>query len=318
MIHGVRLAVEPGLSEALCRALLAALPPGDPGEPPDLVVSIAESASPVPQDVGGRLILQHGNLRGWARDGAVRVGDGSSAVEISADGRRITGAVHVAAGGERPFDHVLLAFAVAVALRSHGLYHLHAAALGSPGGATVLVPGEGGAGKTTLALALATAGFTPACDDLCFLARGADGPVVVPVPRAFHVAARTAAAFPDLAPHLGAPVPSGKRAVDPLRALGVAGAAALPRPAALLFPAVGAAPRTVLSPRAPEETFDALLAASALVTVDGMPGAREHLGLLGALVRSARALDVRLGEDVLRDPGRVAAAVAAALQPDGA
>jgi hypothetical protein len=312
LLHGVRIEVAPGLSEDLCRALLAALAPGDAGAPPDLVVSVEESRRPVPQDGGGRPIFVHGVLRGWARGGAIRLADGASAVEIAPDGRRISGAIHVEPGAGRPSDRGLLALALAVALRSHGLYHLHAAALASREGATVLVPGTGGSGKTTLALALASAGYTPACDDVCFLARDGGAAVVVPVPRAFHVGEQTARAFPGVAAHLGAAVASGKRELDPRRALGIQPPARLAPPAALLFPSIAGAPRTATAPRAPEEAFEGLLASSALVVVDGMPGAREHLALLGELVRGAVALDVTLGDDVLAEPGRVARAVDAA------
>lgn len=313
VLHGVRLAVAPGLSVDLCRALLDALAPGDPADPADVTISISASERPVPADAGGRPIFFHGLLRGRDVGGAVRITDGTSAVEISADGRAISGLVHVSGAGERTFDHVLLAVAVAVALRSHGLYHVHAATLVAPGGAVVLVPGAGGAGKTTLALALAERGFVAWGDDLCFLTRRGGAPAVVPVPRAFHVATRTAEAFPRLAAALGAPVPSGKRALDLRGTLPARRPPSLPLPATLLFPAVADGPRTAITPRTPEAAFDALLDSSALAVVDAMPGAAEHVALLGDVVRGARALDVALGEDLLSDPGGVAAALAAAV-----
>lgn len=319
VLHGVRISVEPGLSADLCRALLDALAAGDPGQPADLTISISPSERPVPQDAGGRPILFHGLLRGRDLGGAVRLTDGASAVEISGDGRAISGVVHAPRAGERPFDHVLLAVAVAVALRSHGLFHVHAATLLAPDGAAVLVPGAGGSGKTTLALALALGGFTACGDDLCFLSRRAGTPAVVPVPRAFHVAERTARAFPALAARLGAAVPSGKRELDLRRALPGTRPAppSLPLPAALLFPSVAGAPATAVRPRPPEEAFDALLDASALAVVDAMPGAAEHVALLGEVVRAGRALDVALGEDLLAAPARVAGRIAAAIAAPG-
>lgn len=313
VLHGVRISVEPGLSADLCRALLDALAPGDPGQPADLSISVSASERPVPQDAGGRPILFHGLLRGRDLGGAVRITDGASAVEISADGRAISGVVHAPRSGERPFDHVLLAVAVAIALRSHGLFHVHAATLLAPDGAAVLVPGAGGSGKTTLALALALGGFTACGDDLCFLSGRGGIPAVVPVPRAFHVAERTARAFPALAARLGAAVPSGKRELDLRRALPGTRPASLPLPAALLFPAVAGAPDTAVRPRSPEEAFDALLDSSALAVVDAMPRAAEHVALLGEVVRAGRALDVALGEDLLAAPARVAERIAAAV-----
>lgn len=313
VLHGVRIGVEPGLSADLCRALLDALAPGDPAEPADVTISIRASARPVPADARGRPIFFHGVLRGRDLGDAVRITDGTSAIEVSADGRAISGLVHVPGADARTFDHVLLAVGVAVALRSHGLYHLHAASLVAPDGAVVLVPGSGGAGKTTLALALAQQGHVAWGDDLCFLTARGGAPAVVPVPRAFHVSDQTARAFPALAARLGAPVASGKRALDLRVALPGQRPASLPLPAVLLFPAVAGGPRTSLRPRSPEAAFDGLLESSALAVVDAMAGAAEHLALLGEVVRGARALEVALGADLLADPPGAAARVAAAL-----
>lgn len=311
-LHGVRITAAPGPSEELFRALLDLLAPDGGDGPPDLEIAVGASERPVPAEAGGRGIFVHGSLRGWEQDGAVRVADGASAVVISADGRRLTGAVYAPAGGVRFFEHELLAMAVAIALRSHGLYHVHGATLVAPDGTAVLVPGAGGAGKTTLTLALAAAGFTPVSDDLCFLARSGGAPVLVPVPRAFHVAERTARAFPALGPLLGGPVASGKRELDPRRAFPGARPVTLPSPAALLFPRVGG-PESTVGARPAEEAFEAFLGSSALGVVDAMPGAREHLALLGEILRGARALDVRLGADLFRETGRVAARIAAAV-----
>jgi hypothetical protein len=313
VLHGVRIAVEPGLSADLCRALLDALPPDGADGPPDVSISVRASERPVPHLDAGRPILFHGLLRGRELGGGVRLTDGTSAVEISGDGSAITGLVHAPASGERPFDHVLLVVALAVALRSHGLYHVHAATLVGPDGSTVLVPGSGGAGKTTLALALAAGGFVPCGDDVCFLTRRGGAAAVVPVPRAFHVAVRTARAFPQLARWLGVPVPSGKRELDLRGAFQGVRPATLSLPGALLFPAVAGGPRTDVAPRNPEAAFVGLLDSSALAVVDAMPGAAEHVALLGEIVRGGRSLDVTLGEDLLADPAQVAGRVAAAL-----
>ncbi len=67
-----------------------------------------------------------------------------------------------------------------------GRFHLHGAALSTPAGdRSVLLLGQSGTGKTTLALALWARGFVPFADDLVFV----DSETLVPVPfrRAFHV-----------------------------------------------------------------------------------------------------------------------------------
>src|SRR5262249_39557977 len=100
----------------------------------------------------------------------------------------------------------MLQLALAVALRREGLFHLHAAALIHPSGASVLVAGGSGAGKPTTTLAMLEAGAAYLGDEFLFLRAAPAGAVEVRAfPREFHLGPRTLAAFPRLLPLAGPP-----------------------------------------------------------------------------------------------------------------
>jgi hypothetical protein len=212
------------------------------------------------------------------------------------------------------FEGVLLLLALAAALRPHGLFHLHAAALRAPSGRGLLVVGDSGAGKTTLAVALVRRGFGWLGDDTCFLAARTDGPAVLAFPRPFHVAERTSAAFPGLVPELDPAVSwRGKRSFEPRSAFGAQEVAELRPPLTVLLPEVANAPETTVTPASPLDALGAVVEASALLFVRGMAAVDRQVVLLRALLASASCARARLGRDLLARPEGTAERVAAAL-----
>jgi len=205
----------------------------------------------------------------------------------------------------------MLQIAVALGLRRFGLYHLHAAALRHEAGAAMLVVGGSGAGKTTTTLALLEAGASWLGDDALFLAAGAGGVRIAAFPRAFHLGPATLAAFPRLAPLTGAPGGRGeKRPLDPRRAwpgrqlaeLGVEAGRML-----AIFPTITGEEVTELVPMARADAFGLLLASSAAVVLEGLPGRDANLGLLQGLLAASRCHELRLGRDALAHPAEVVA-----------
>lgn len=253
----------------------------------------------------------HGPLRAAMRGGCFVLRDGPTAVVVSGDGRQIevAGPARAADGG----SELAVLVGLVLALRHHGLFHLHAAALEEPGGRRVLVAGTSGAGKTTLTLALAAAGFAPLADDAVLVSQRGRAATIVGLPRPFHLGPRTAAAFPGLAAHLGPPSPAGKRPL-PLAALGPRPEPGAMRfPDALLLPEVAPAQVTTTEPVCPAEALGALLECGALLVADGMPGVPEQLTVLRAIIDAAQVARVRLGEDLLAAPVAVARKVLAAV-----
>lgn len=306
-IHGLSLAVE-GDARAVAAAmeLLVGLPP-DPGEgEPDILVRM-RPVQPRPRPAGARRFYQ-GIIDCHEEGEGLVVTDGASQAHVLAGGRRIE--VDVADQSLRDgylFAHVLLLVSLVLALRWHGLFHIHSGALVAPDGRAILVAGGAGAGKSTLTLALLEAGCAYLGDEAVFLSARPGQPAVQALPRPFHVAPRTAAAFPRVAALLSDLLPSGeKRRLDPRRAWPGRERDSMAGPSLLLLPRVTAGARTVTERLASAVALGALVESSVLLVVDGLPGGAEQLEVLRGMADGARAWRVDLGHDLLADPAGTA------------
>jgi hypothetical protein len=301
-VHGLELEVAGSLPSSLLAELLGGFPAGDSARAPDLVIQLEPAVGPPPD---GRPLFFHGRVRVRAVDGALVVTDGHSAARVADGGGRIELAVSPVSLEEdrRGFEHVLALIALVLALRYHRLYHLHAAVLVRGDGRSVLVAGEGGAGKSTLCLALLEyGGLDYLGDDAVFLAPAGGGVAVRALPRLFHVGEVTARAFPRIAALLAADQSEGKRSLDPRRAFPGRERAEAGAPCVVILPRVDGEGRTQVRELAPVDALGALIGSSTLVAIEGLPGAREHLALLGRAVERAQCVEVTLGGDFLEAP----------------
>jgi hypothetical protein len=307
-IHGVHVSVTGSLPAGLLAELLDGFPEGERARRPDLVISLEPAA-----DValgGGRPLFFHGSVRAAEHEGALLVTDGHSSARVAPGGGRIELSVAPTSLRDRhAFEHVLALIAVVLALRHRGLFHLHAAALVRSDGRSVLVVGQGGSGKSTLALTLLEhSGLRYLGDDTVLLASRGNGVTVVAWPRDFHVADETAAAFPRLAALLGpGDAPAGKRRLDPRRAFPGRERMEAGAPALVLVPVLAGGRQTTFAAVSAAEAMGALIESSALVAIEGLPGAAEQLALQARALRDATCLRVRLGADALEAPGNIAA-----------
>ncbi len=296
------------LPASLLADLLGGFPEGNPAREPDLVISL-EPAGDAPA-VGGRPLFFHGCVQAAELDGGLVLTDGHSTARVAPGGRRIDVSVAPASLRDRHgFEHVFVLIGLVLALRHRGLFHMHAAALVRADGRALLVVGPAGSGKSTLALALLEhGGLDYLGDDTVLLAARPEGIAVLAWPRDFHVADRTAAAFPRLAALLGeADAPPGKRRLDPRRAFAGRGRQVAAAPALLLIPELTGGAVTTVENVPVADAMGALIESSALVVVDGLPGAAEQLAILARSLDGARCVRVRLGADLLEDPARVVA-----------
>ena len=246
-------------------------PPPRTGEPS--VRLVLRASPPRPRPPGPR-VLYHGIVDCHADGDDLLLWDGHSTARIAAGGARID--VDVADGSLRDgylFAHVLLFIALVLALRWRGIFHLHAGALVAPDGCGILVSGHAGAGKSTLTLALLEAGCAHLGDDAVFLSSRPGDPAVLAFPRPFHVAPRTAEAFPRIAALLDDFLPSGeKRRLDPRRAWPGRERATMDRHRRCSSPPSPGAAGTVVEPVGPAEALGELVESSTFVVVDGLPG----------------------------------------------
>jgi len=310
---GLEIAVRGEAGATVAAALAGMAAPGAPSSRPAIVLETELARTPQPID--GPTIFFHHPLRAARRGDAIAIGDGSSLLVVAGDGARVRASLAPEALA-RPEELAALHLPVALAfaLRHHGVYHLHAAALVRGDGA-ILVAGQSGAGKTTLALALLDAGLGWLCDDAAFLAEREGVPAVAGVPRPFHVHERTLGAFPGASASAGPASAAARHDLDPEAVWPSRLRRGASRPSALLFPEVSGGPETLLSPLAPADALGRLVEASALLVVDGAARPAEHLDLLGRIAGAVPALRVELGEDLLRAPAKVARRVLAAIGP---
>lgn len=303
-LHDLVVVVEDRLPGTPSAALLGRFPAAPSGAPPALRLRLRPCAEARRPPADSAPSFFHGAVRAATSGGAFHLSDGDSLLTVSEGGDAIEGEVHARSLADPlAFAHATLTLALLLALRHHGLFHLHAAALVSPGGATFLVAGDAGAGKSTVALALAAFGFRFLGDDAVLLGRRAGAVRLQALPRAFHVGPATAAALPTLSPHLGVHYGStGKRFLDADAAFPGAAAMSSGLPEVLLLPEIGEEAETALERTTPADALGALLECSALLAADGAARPAEHLALLSAVADGARPWRVRLGRDLLAEP----------------
>jgi len=311
--HGLRLSVEGDpRAVALAAELLGGLPVDPAPGAPDLRFTFRPS-QPLPRPAGPRRFY-HGVLACHADGDDLVLWDGHSIARVAAGGSRIeVDLADASLADGYVFAHVFLLVALVTALRWHGFFHLHAGALAAPDGRSILVAGGAGAGKSTLTLALLEAGCAYLGDDAVFLSARPGRDAVLALPRPFHVAPRTASAFPRVAALVTDLLPSGeKRRLDPRLAWPGKERATMASPSLLLLPRVSGAPATEIEPLPAAEALGALIESSTHVVVDGLPAGGEHLEVLRGVADGVRAFRVESGLDLLEHPAGTAARLLAA------
>ena len=122
-------------------------------------------------------------------------------VSLTLDGGERSAEMVVAPGCEDKINATAGIHAIDAAISASGQYLIHSAGLTLPGGgASILVYGPSGAGKTTTALALAGAGFGLGSDDAMVLRINDAGASAWGLPRDLKVHRRTCALLPWLEP----------------------------------------------------------------------------------------------------------------------
>ncbi len=276
---------------------------------------IAIAIEKAPESAGGDPALEgcapvffHGIVQAYRVGEGFLLWDRASRIVVSAGGARIEALVapaerEVVRGSAR----AALEIALSLALREKGLFHLHAAAVVRPAGEGVLVVGGSGAGKTTATIALLEAGCAFLGDDALLVG---EGPELCAFPRPFHLGPATIAAFPRLGGLAGGTSGHGdKRDLDPRVAWPARRRASMGAPALVLHPRVEPEEKTRLEQIAPAEALGNLIASSAGIVIDGAARREEQMALLGKIAAGARHFEIRMGRDLLGEPGRLAEAV---------
>lgn len=198
----------------------------------------------------------------------------------------------------RRLSHVTLQFAALEALRHHGLFYLHAACVTGPDGRSLVLAGDAGDGKSTIAAALVRAGFDYVSDDAVFIDTRAAAPRLVGYHKHFHMT-------DDLRARLFPGQPGDwlgeKWAMDPERLFPGRRRRGIAKADRIVFPCIGGAARSALTPLTPGEALAALFRSSTQVFFDRRLAPR-HLAALRSLVAGAPAYRFTAGRDVYTDP----------------
>ncbi|CAN5760027.1 hypothetical protein BH10CHL1_BH10CHL1_25700 [soil metagenome] len=198
--------------------------------------------------------------------------------------------------------------ALLLLLRRHSVYLLSANGIVPPSGehaSGMLLVGNGGAGKTTLALSLLTGGWRWVADEQLLLQSQPAGLAAYALRRGFACTPETTNAFPTLAgAQTGLRLSCGKTLLHldrlfPDRFAGYC----IPR--VLLFPQIAHTPTSWLAPLDPAKTLAALLHQPRSSLLVDPPTVMGYLVLLKELVRQTRGYQLHLGQDVLEQPARV-------------
>ena len=291
--------------------LLAGFPPAGHERPPGLTIAFAAARGTWPAPPGAAF-FRHGEVTAHLDGGDAVVTAPASRLRVSERGNRIDGWLTPAAVAQpREVAEGELMPALTLALRRHGLIHLHAAVAVSPAGLVVLVAGTGGAGKSTLTAALVAAGHGFLGDDVVLLDPGG---ALLAFPRPFHLTPVSARAVGAAA---GPPrQATGKGDLDAVAAFPGRFRWSAPPPDLILLPHVAARSTTVLAPATRVEALGALLSLSAFAA-SPIPGAAEQRARLARLVDGARPVRLTLGRDLLEDAVGTARRIAAELAASG-
>lgn len=259
----------------------------------------------------GPPLISYGPVRAQRVDGGVIVTDGHSALTVEAGGARIDGTVHPASLGlPYAFGAVLFNLALQLALRHHNLHYTHAAAVGDARRPLLLV-GNSGAGKTTLAIALAAGGMPFLSDDAIFLHPGADGLKVLPFRRPLHLDDGTLRLFPALAALAVGPFQRGSRLrwdLDPYRCFPGRVIERAEQPAMLVVLKPSSDTTAALQPISAAAALQGLLPQSGLVMLGG-EASRPHLDALAKSVRAGSNYALARGSSPADDPAGLAQTV---------
>jgi hypothetical protein len=194
--------------------------------------------------------------------------------------------------------------------RQKGLYALHGAGLVSPNKAGVIITGPCGSGKSTLSIGLIRAGWVYLSDDALLLREFNNAIEILALRKSFYVDEDNVQRYQDLSP--GAIVPDntgGQRRQLALHESHPDQYACRVTASLLLFPKIVSHATSTLKPFTAAAALTNLLAESGGQLFD-RHSMSQHLQILKRLVEQTRAFELQSGQDLHRDPSKLAALLA--------
>jgi hypothetical protein len=196
----------------------------------------------------------------------------------------------------------MVALSLAILLRTHGWFPLHAAGL-TREGRGVLLTADSGHGKTTTALSLVRKGWGYLSDDTVLL-HPEDGKIrAYSFRRDFCVDPGLTAHFPKLDGPEWPPAPNdaSKWRVDPSQ-IYPGHPTATCTPALVVLPTLADAAQSHVEPVGTKPALEQLLNQGGFFLAPGSDTAGRHLTVLRRLIGQARTYRLHAGRDILEDP----------------
>jgi hypothetical protein len=195
-------------------------------------------------------------------------------------------------------------------LRPRGVYHLHAAAVLTPGSKLCVIPAAPRAGKTTLATALGLSGWQPVSDDSLLLQAGETRPNLTPLRKEFHLDEQLLVRWPSLPRAEVRHRYLGRACVEALEYFGTIELAERQYSQIdyVIVPQISGATYSRLEPLPPSQALLKLAEQSMFLQLWRDHTAR-HFAALAALMQSAQTYQLWCGTDVLDDPRAAVAAL---------
>jgi len=194
--------------------------------------------------------------------------------------------------------------------RQKGLYTLHGAGLVSPTNAGVVISGPCGSGKSTLSIGLIRAGWGYLSDDALLLRDVNNAVEILALRKSFYIDEDNVQRYRDLSP--GAVVPDntgGQRRQLALHESRPDQYASRMKASLLLFPRIVPHATSTLKPLTGAAALTKLLAESGGQLFDRR-SMSQHLQILKRLIEQTRAFELHSGQDLYRDPSKLATLLA--------
>lgn len=193
----------------------------------------------------------------------------------------------------------LLGSSIVEILKYYGLYFLHAAAI-YVNKVAYLVSGDGGCGKTTIALSLIREGFHYVSDDSLFLTDSNGGIIVSPMYKHFHIDQDLADHFPEILQGKTRTIPEGTKTPIDVSSFFPGSFIPFLRPDIIIFPRMTSNGVSMLNQLPQTESYKRLLKQTVLAVDNDV--SRDQLKILEKLVKQTRGFELLSGRDIYEDP----------------
>lgn len=264
-----------------------------------------QQGPPIALPTKARPIAKHHGIQAWQTDTHFYLSDDTGIVQLDPAGGLGVGTFLTAPSTLSILHRDLFLYSLLWLLRAQGWYAAHAACLTNGHGGCLIVA-DSGSGKSTLTLGLLQAGWHYLTDEAILLQPREEQVEVRPLRRDLYLEPETAALFPDThgrwQPCMLREDTKQRLDVQNMYPTQVRNRC---YPDLLLFPTIMHVPQSRLIPVDKAEALYHLIQQSALVTMDPQiaPG---HLDVLAQLVRQTRHYRLLAGQDLARDPRRLA------------